>query len=116
MFKASRFIVPAAVILLAACNQPAKDDNDDGMAAISADSLKLHIAVLASDSFMGRKPFTEGETRTVAYLQQQFAQAGLAPGNGNSYVQDVPMVNILATAAPQMQVRSAKRQFHPEGI
>ncbi len=112
MFKPFRWTVPVAFILLAAaCNQPAKDDSDDGIAAISADSLKQHIAVLASDSFMGRKPFTEGETRTVAYLQQQFAQAGLEPGNGNSYVQDVPMVNLLATAAPQMQVSSATGSF-----
>ena len=67
--------------------------------------------MLASDSFMGRKPFTEGETKTIDYLQKQFASIGLEPGNGNSYVQAVPMVNILATAAPEMQVKSAKGNF-----
>ena len=60
---------------------------------------------------MGRKPFTEGETKTIDYLQKQFASIGLEPGNGNSYVQAVPMVNILATAAPEMQVKSAKGNF-----
>ena len=97
--------VAIGVLFLTACNQsPQVNNEDDGSAAISADSLKQHIAVLSSDSFMGRKPFTPGETKTVAYLQQQFAAVGLEPGNGNSFVQDVPMVNLLATAAPQMQV------------
>lgn len=97
------------IIPFAACNQ--NNSQKDGEAAFSADSLKKHIAVLASDSFMGRKPFTEGETKTVAYLQQQFAQVGLEPGNGDSYLQDVPMVNILTTAAPSMVVKSPKGNF-----
>ena len=84
---------------------------EDGVASFNADSLKKDIAVLASDSFMGRKPFTEGETRTIDYLQKQFASIGLEPGNGDSYVQAVPMVNIQATAAPEMQVKSAKGNF-----
>jgi len=101
------------VIFFAACNQPGATTsvNDNDGAAISADSIKQYIAVLSSDSFMGRKPFTEGETKTVAYLKQQFAAARLEPGNGNSYVQEVPMVNIMATAAPQMQVSSKKGNF-----
>ncbi len=112
MYKVSARIFPVIVLLFTACSQPqATINSDDGIAAISADSLKQHISVLASDSFMGRKPFTAGETKTVAYLQQQFAAAGLEPGNGNSFIQDVPMVNILATAAPQMQVISKKGNF-----
>jgi hypothetical protein len=78
---------------------------------INADSLKQYVSVLASDSFMGRKPFTEGETRTTHYLQQKFTAAGLEPGNGSSFLQEVPLVNILATAAPSMQVKSAKGGF-----
>ncbi len=61
---------------------------------------------------MGRKPFTEGETKTVAYLQEQFKQMGLEPGNGDSFIQEVPMANILAKAAPSMQVNSAKGTFN----
>lgn len=110
MYKALQFISVAALILLASCDQKNVKD-DDGLAAFSADSMKQHIAMLASDSFLGRKPFTIGETRAIAYLQQQFAAAGLEPGNGNSFLQDVPLVNIKATAAPSMQVRSAKGNF-----
>ena len=112
MYKASSFLSLISLILLAACNQKNEMvSHEDGLAAFSADSMKQHIAVLASDSFMGRKPFTAGETKTIAYLQQQFSAAGLEAGNGNSFLQEVPMVNILATAAPSMQVKSVKGNF-----
>lgn len=101
-------LIPCILILLTACDQKNENVNDDGLAAFSADSIKAHIAVLSSDAFMGRKPFTEGETKTIDYLQQQFINSGLEPGNGNSYMQEVPMVNILATAAPSMLVETPK--------
>jgi Zn-dependent M28 family amino/carboxypeptidase len=107
MYSFRKLASVAMIISLASCKQSTLD-HEDGLAAFNADSLKQHISVLASDAFMGRKPFTEGETKTVAYLQQQFATIGLEPGNGSSFVQEVPMVNILATAAPSMQVKSAK--------
>ena len=112
MYKTSRIFAIIFLLSLAACNQKKQAvQQEDGVASFNADSLKKDIAMLASDSFMGRKPFTEGETKTIDYLQKQFASIGLEPGNGNSYVQAVPMVNILATAAPEMQVKSAKGNF-----
>lgn len=101
----------AALLLLVSCSNQSAADHEDGLAAFSADSLKAHVAVLASDSFMGRKPFTEGETRTIDYLQKQFAAVGLEPGNGSSYLQAVPMVNITTNAALLMQVSTPKRNF-----
>jgi len=98
-----------SIVLFAACTQ--KDNHEDGLAAFSADSLKQHISILASDSFMGRKPFTEGEKKTISYLQQEFAAVGLEPGNGDSYLQEVPMVNILANAEPTMEVQSPQGKF-----
>ncbi len=98
-----------SIILFAACTQI--DKHEDGLAAFNADSLKHHISVLASDAFMGRKPFTEGETKTISYLQQEFAAVGLEPGNGDSYLQEVPMVNILANAEPTMEVQSPQGNF-----
>ncbi|MBK7434933.1 MAG: M20/M25/M40 family metallo-hydrolase [Chitinophagaceae bacterium] len=80
----------------------------DGSDKINADSIKQYVSVLAADSLLGRKPFTEGETRTIRYLQQQYASLGLEPGNGNSYLQEVPMANIMALAEPVMQVKSKK--------
>jgi hypothetical protein len=102
-----------ALILFVSCNSNQTTfSEEDGFAIFSADTLKKHIAVLASDDFLGRKPFTEGETKTVAYLESQFKQMGLEPGNGDSYIQAVPMANILAIAAPSMEVKSAKGTFN----
>src|ERR1700712_1835843 len=100
----------ATVLLLAACNnnKTSAPASDHAMDAFSADSLGSHIAVLSGDDFMGRKPFTAGETKAIAYLQEQFKIVGLEPGNGTSYLQEVPMVRITTTAAPTMQVQSAK--------
>lgn len=111
------YLAFSAVIFLAACNtnKPTFSD-EDGLAAFSADSLKLHVAELAHDSLMGRKPFTEGETKTIAYLQKEFKIAGLEPGNGDSYIQEVPMVNIQTMAAPEMQVKTSKGSFKLKGL
>ena len=57
-----------------------------------------HVRALASDDFQGRKPGTAGEDKTVAYLIENFRRLGLKPGNGASYVQQVPLVQITAGA------------------
>ncbi len=54
------------------------------------------VRVLASDEFEGRAPGTPGEDKTVAYLVGQFRKLGLKPGNGDSYLQSVPLVEIRA--------------------
>lgn len=112
MYQPSKIIYLLCLLLFAACSQRNQNlSPDDGLASFNADSLKQDIAVLASDSFMGRKPFTAGETKTINYLEKQFAAIGLEPANNNSYLQTVPMVNILATAAPEMQIKSATSNF-----
>ncbi|HEY1062538.1 MAG TPA: M28 family metallopeptidase [Daejeonella sp.] len=112
-----KFLAFSALVSLAACNQSKpKISDEDGLAAFSADSLKLHVAELSHDSLQGRKPFTPGETKTIAYLQKQFKAAGLEPGNGDSYIQEVPMVNIQTKAAADMQVTTSKGSFKLKGF
>ena len=65
---------------------------------ISAEDYTQHVRVLASDEFGGRAPGTPGAQRTVDYLIAQFERLGLEPGNGDSFVQAVPMVR--SEAAP----------------
>lgn len=115
-FKLNHYLF-TVLIALAACNQnKSENSEEDGISAISADSIRLHVAELSADSMLGRKPFTEGETKTIAYLQKQFKAAGLEPGNGESYLQEVPMVNIQTTAAPDMQVAGPKGSFNLKGF
>jgi len=106
------------VIILSAfgCNSKTNFSENDGLAVFNADSLTANITVLASDEYMGRKPFTDGETKTINYLQGKFEAVGLEPGNGNSYFQEVPMVRINTTAAPGMQVHSTKGDFTLKGL
>ena len=111
MLRSSLLLFSFVIIIITSCNQNTGIDIEDGLAAFNADSMKAHVAMLSSDSFMGRKPFTPGETRTVDYLQKQFASIGLETGNGNSFLQEVPMVNLLATAAGAMQVQTPKGGF-----
>ncbi len=83
--------------LLSACSQltaPAPQPD-----AINESQLHADIRELASDRYQGRLPTTEGETLTLAYLQQRFEQMGLKPGNGDSYLQPVPMRRLKTTAA-----------------
>src|ERR1700744_572105 len=75
---------------------------------ITGDEIKSHIAVLANDSLMGRKPFTEGETKAIAYISSQFKQEGLEPGNNGSYFQDVPMVEVTSIPSATMSMNGAK--------
>ncbi|MEO8960274.1 MAG: peptidase M28, partial [Ginsengibacter sp.] len=89
------------VIFMQSCSENSKSTDGNDQVTFSADSIKQNIAILASDSFMGRKPFTAGETKTLDFLQAKYKEIGLEPGNGNSYLQAVPMVNIEATADSQ---------------
>src|SRR5688572_18984136 len=113
----SLLVAAFSVLLFTSCNQgETVIDEQDGLSAFSTDSLGKHIARLSSDDFAGRKPFTEGETKTINYLKEQFIAVGLEPGNGNSYFQEVPMVRITTDAAPSMQVTSSKGNFTLKGL
>jgi Zn-dependent M28 family amino/carboxypeptidase len=81
---------------------------DTGLATFNKDSLADAIKVLSSDSFQGRRPFTAGETRTIDYLVKSYTALGLEPGNGNSYTQDVPLVEISPVGTPALQLQSPK--------
>jgi len=61
---------------------------------IRTDSFARNLSILSCDSFLGRKPLTIGEQRTISYLESKFRQMGLDPAFGKSYLQDVPLVEI----------------------
>ncbi|MEO5787610.1 MAG: M28 family peptidase [Gelidibacter sp.] len=83
------------VFLWSSCQtEPKKKNNSDEFGAKEEATYRKALSTLASDELMGRKPFTEGEDRTLNYLKGAFESLGLEPGNGNSFFQDVPMVEI----------------------
>jgi Zn-dependent M28 family amino/carboxypeptidase len=72
--------------------------------AISLETIQRSTRTLSSDEFQGRAPGTEGETRTVEFVSREFQRAGLRPGNGGSWFQDVPLVEITAQGSPALRV------------
>lgn len=67
--------------------------------SLNAEDLAKDTQILASDEFEGRAPASEGETKTVNFLRDEFQKIGLKPGNGRSYFQEIPMVVITADPA-----------------
>lgn len=112
MKKSDLIIAPAIILFLAAsCQSPEKKNY-----AISKEDVEPHIIELASDEFMGRKPFTEGEVKTVQYLEQAYKALGVEPGNGESYFQDVPLVSILSKPAAKMTIKSKDKTLELKGL
>ncbi|GGA87168.1 M28 family metallopeptidase [Puia dinghuensis] len=105
-------IVPCAFF---ACHQ-GDSATDTGLASFNKDSLAAAIKTLSSDAFEGRRPFTPGETKTIDFLVQSYTALGLEPGNGNSYTQDVPMVEISPSAPSSLQFSSPKGAISLQNI
>ena len=61
---------------------------------LSEATMKDVTRILSSDAFEGRMPGSAGEEKTIALLSERFKAAGLQPGNGDSWVQEVPLVEI----------------------
>ena len=102
MKKNYLFLFICAVIF-SACSHSNKPESP-----ITPEEIKSHIAVLADDSLMGRKPFTPAEPKTINYISQQFKKLGLEPGDNGSYFQDVPMVEITGSPSAAMEINGGK--------
>jgi Zn-dependent M28 family amino/carboxypeptidase len=114
-FRSSAALAAFAVFSLAACGggedaaEPAsgaaeavassEESAAVELAPISEDGLRARIETLASDEFEGRAPATPGGAKTRAYLIAQMKEIGLEPGNGDSYEQAVPLVEL--TVVPE---------------
>ena len=94
----------ATVVIFAAV--PALSQNT---APFSPERLSQHVQTLGSDAFEGRAPATDGETKTVVYLSDEFANAGLEPGGDfvggkRQWTQAVPLLRSEFTAPPQISL------------
>ncbi|HEU4779463.1 MAG TPA: M20/M25/M40 family metallo-hydrolase [Steroidobacteraceae bacterium] len=94
-----RHLVPAVLTGIAICASAGPETT-----SIDETTYRAHIARLASDEFGGRKPGTEAEKLTLDYLEAQFRGLGLKPGNGTSFRQEVPMVEITAASDAALRI------------
>jgi Zn-dependent M28 family amino/carboxypeptidase len=112
---------PLAALALASCTtMPAPIAGTVAVPPLSIESLKEMTRTLSSDAFEGREPGTPGEEKTLSYLVEKFAEAGLQPGNNGSWFQDVPLVeitgkNLAALTVSGLPNGAAPLTFQPNG-
>jgi Zn-dependent M28 family amino/carboxypeptidase len=98
-------MVVVVMVALSGCSK----SEPQASTGISAESLLGEIRTLASDDFEGRKPGTPGEEKTVAYLQKQFQEMGLKPGNPDgTFVQKVPLAGTNSKTEAAFTVKGKK--------
>lgn len=78
---------------------------------ISEATMKDVTRELSSDEYEGRMPGSIGEEKTVALLTEKFKAAGLQPGNGDSWVQEVPLIEITGKDFAPLSIKGA----NPDG-
>lgn len=110
--KPRRLLTFVAPLLFAACASKPAPAPPVSFPAIDGQAVLAHARVLSSDEYEGRAPGTKGEELTVRYLADQFARAGLKPGNHDgTWFQTVPLVGITPDPNTSLTFRkgSARR-------
>lgn len=100
-----------ALISLTNCGNQRSSEVEKAIVTINADAMAEYVQALSSDEFMGRKPFTKGEELTIKYLAQQFNKIGLEPAFGDSYFQDVKLVEVFSEMKKPAIVSHGKQDF-----
>lgn len=104
-------IAASAVLALGACKAaPELDIPDAAPGEISQETMVDITRTLSLDEFEGRMPGTIGEEKTVALLVEQFERVGLKPGNGDSWVQKVPLVEITGKDFAPLTVQGSNSE------
>ncbi|WP_309895483.1 M28 family metallopeptidase [Archangium sp.] len=85
MTRAPRASLLAALALLAVPAARAEAPVSDG------DRWWKHVEFLADDSLEGREPGSEGYRKAAAYVAERLAAAGVKPGAGEGYLQEVAL-------------------------
>jgi len=92
------------------------DDVATGYQSINAEQLAEHVKTLASDEFGGRAPSSKGEELTLAYLTEQFKAIGFEPGNGDSFLQEVPLVSLEADSDMVLSIGGKDYQYKKDMV
>jgi len=110
MFRNMQKLIIPLILILSSCGKPKEGWNKyvyasdalDAQDAITEETLNKHISTLASDEFEGRAPGTKGETKTIEYLTESFAAAGLQPGNPDgTWIQKATMTGVKSELRAQ---------------
>lgn len=97
-------------LLLFSCS----DNVEKAANAIDTNKMGVDIAVLSSDSLLGRSPFGIAEERTVGYLVKRMNEIGLEPAFGNSFFQNVPLVELITHIPEKLTISTPKKNISLE--
>lgn len=78
---------------------------------MSQEKMKEYIQVLASDEFQGRKPFSKGEKKTIEYISNVYSDLGLNPAVNESYLQEVPLVEVSVGVDKPMNIQTNGKEM-----
>jgi Zn-dependent M28 family amino/carboxypeptidase len=101
--KNINYFILLNLIFMTGCTDSSESNLLDGIES----ELHEHIRAISHDSFLGRAPATEGERLTLEYLTDYFQGLGIAPGNGDSYLQEISVTEITAVNSPGLHVIGA---------
>ncbi len=104
------FVWIVMIVFLFACNQREKKKVAN-MPIVNIRTIENSLKELASDKFMGRKPFTKGEDVTVNFLVDQLKSYGLEPGNENSFIQQVNLVELNASPDDVLRLKTPQGEM-----
>jgi Zn-dependent M28 family amino/carboxypeptidase len=116
-----KYLIIISLFFLIGCAENDRTaDINPSIEAINAEDLEKHIKMLSSDEFQGRQPSTIGEEKTINYLKSEFEKLGLEPGNGDSFFQEVPLVEIVTQVEPVLTIqgngKETKLNFRDEFV
>jgi Zn-dependent M28 family amino/carboxypeptidase len=106
-----KIIIPVALIAMVTASCAGDNQLKKASETITPAELREYTRILSADSMMGRKPFTPGETITINYLAGELERTGFAPAFGDSWFQEVPMVEINTTVQSPVLITAAGRKL-----
>ena len=106
-----KIIIPVALIAMVAASCAGDNQLKKASETITPAELREYTRILSADSMMGRKPFTPGETITINYLAGELKRIGFAPAFGESWFQEVPMVEINTKVQSPVLITVAGRKL-----
>lgn len=86
-------------IIISSCS-----DYKNAESTINEEDMARIVSEFAADDFQGRKPFTTGEEKAVAFLEREYKRIGLEPANNGSYIQEVPLVEVTNVPDKRLKV------------
>ncbi len=109
-------LIATAILAGCATTSITTDDVAKGYNSIQADDVAQHVKVLASDEFGGRAPSSPGEKLTLDYLTKHFKALGYQPGNGDSFLQEVPLVSLEADSNMVLSIGGKDYQYKTDMV